>query len=127
MIIPIGFGKTCPQRPFAFELRHCLAAGEEGKCWCKPRGFGHGSADCRMRKFGRVGPIGASFHVRKLIAQRGDAALGEPLRSVIHEWVEHSGSRSMREDIAGARARRRQQQPADAVCVIDRNGHRRDA
>ena len=36
-------------------------------------------------------------------------------------------SRSMREDIAGARARRRQQQPADAVCVINRNGHRRDA
>ena len=47
--------------------------------------------------------------------------------SAIHEWVEHSGSRSMREDIAGARARRRQQQPADAVCVIDCNGYRRDA
>jgi hypothetical protein len=26
VIIPIGFGKTCPQRPFPFELRHCLAA-----------------------------------------------------------------------------------------------------
>jgi hypothetical protein len=72
-------------------------------------------------------PLGASFHVWKLIAQRGDAALGEPPRSAINEWVEHSGSRSMREDIAGARARRRQQQPADAVCGIDCNGYRRDA
>ena len=93
----------------------------------QPRGLRDGSADRRMRKFGRVGPLGASFHVWKLIAQRGDAALGEPLRGAIHERVEHSGPRSMREDIAGARARRRQQQPADAVRVTDRNGHRRDA
>ena len=103
-----------------------LAAGEEGKFRCKPRGFGHGSADRRMRKFWRVGPLGASFHVRKLIAQRGDAALGEPPRNAVHERVEHSRSRPMREDIAGARVRRHRQQPADAGCVIDRNGHGRD-
>src|SRR5262249_26933902 len=103
-----------------------LAAAGEGKFRGKPRGFGHGSADRRMRKFWRVGPLGASFHVRKLIGQRGDAALGEPPGNAVHERVEHSGSRPMREDIAGARARRRRQQPADAVGVIDRNGHGRD-
>jgi hypothetical protein len=31
VIIPIGFGKTCPQRPFAFELRHCGYAARAGK------------------------------------------------------------------------------------------------
>jgi hypothetical protein len=79
-----------------------------------------------MRKFGRVGPPGALFHVRKLIAQRGDAALTELPRGDIHERVEHSGSRPMRQDVAGARARWRQEQPGDAVRVVDRNGHGRD-
>jgi hypothetical protein len=82
-----------------------LAAGDQRKCRRKLRGYGHGGPNGRMRKFGRVGPPGALFHVRKLITQRGDAALGELPRDDLHEWVEHSGSRPMREDVAGARAR----------------------
>jgi len=79
-----------------------LAAGDQRKCRCKLRGCGHGSPNGRMRKFGRVGPPGALFHVRKLITQRGDAALTKLPRDDIHEWVEHSGSRPMGEDVAGA-------------------------
>ena len=81
-----------------------LAAGDQRKCRCKLRGCGHGSPNGRMRKFGRVGPPSALFHVRKLITQRGDAALTKLPRDDIHERVEHSGSRPMREDVAGASA-----------------------
>ena len=51
--------------------------------------------------------------------QRGDAALTEFLRNNLHEWVEHSRSRPMRQDVAGARLRRDHQQTGDGVCVID--------
>src|SRR5262249_53884916 len=85
-----------------------LAAGDQRKRRRKLRGCGHGSPNGRMRKFGRVGPPGALFHVRKLIAQRGDAALTKLPRDDVHEWVEHSSSRAVREDVAGARVRWRQ-------------------
>src|SRR5262249_40870859 len=68
-----------------------LAAGDQCKCRRKLSGCGHGGPNGRMRKFGWVGPPGALLHVRKLITQRGDAALGELPRDGVHEWVEHSG------------------------------------
>ncbi len=75
---------------------------------CKLRDCGHGSPNGRVRQFRRVGSPGALFHVRKLITQRRDAALAKLPRGDIHERVGHSGSRPMREDIAGARGRWRQ-------------------
>jgi hypothetical protein len=101
-----------------------FAAGDERKCGHEPGGLPHRGSNRRMRKLGRVGPFAPLLHVRKLIAQRGDPALSEFPCNSFHEWVEHSRSRPMREDVAGARLRRGQQQSGDGVCVIDPQGQR---
>jgi hypothetical protein len=96
-----------------------FAAGDERKCGHEPRGLRHRGSNRRMCERGRVGPFSPLLHVWKLIAQRGDAALSEFPRNNLHEWMEHSRSRSMRQDVAGARLGRDQQQTGDGVCVID--------
>ena len=44
------------------------------------------------------------FEVRKLVAQRGDVALGEAGRHVLHEGVTHAGTRAVSEHVEGKRA-----------------------
>src|SRR2546430_13955805 len=54
-----------------------FAAGGERKCGHEPGGLRHGGPDRRMRELGRVWPFAPLLHVRKLIAQRSDAALSK--------------------------------------------------
>lgn len=94
-----------------------FAAADERECGHEPRGLRHRGSNRRMCEL--FGPFSPLLHVWKLIAQCGDAALGEFPRNNLHEWVEHSRSRPMRQDVAGARLRGDQQQTGDGVCVID--------
>jgi hypothetical protein len=82
-------------------------------------GFRHRSPDGRLCELGWVGPFAALLHVGKLVAQRGDAALSEFPCHSLHEGMEHSGPRAVREHVAGARLRRRQQQGGDGMGVIN--------
>ena len=57
------------------------------------------------------------LHVGELVAQRRDAALREPVRDRRHERMRHAGAGAVRQHVAGARPRRRQQQAGDAYRV----------
>ena len=81
-----------------------LAAGEERQAVEDPRRFGNRRADCRLRDRRRVGPLRASLHVGEVVAQRGDAALGEAFGRRAHERMIHAGAGTVREHIAGPRA-----------------------
>ena len=72
----------------------------------------------------RIGPFAAALHVGKLVAQGRDAALGELRRDRRHERMLHARAGAMREDVAGARLRRRLQQARDANAVVDSDGDR---
>ena len=101
-----------------------FAAGDARKCGHEPGGLPHRGSNRRMRKLGRVGPFAPLLHIRKLITQRGDGALSELRCNGFHEWMEHSRSRPMRQDVAGTRLRRDQQQAGNDVCVIDPQSQR---
>ena len=100
-----------------------LAAGNEGEFGHEPGRFARGSANRRVGKLGRVRPPGTLLHIRKLVAQGGDAALSELCRHHSHERMSHSGPCPMREKVARARPRRHQQQGRDAVRIVDDDGH----
>jgi hypothetical protein len=72
-----------------------------------------------VRELGRVRPPATLLHVGELVAQGGDAALGELDRDRRHERMLHAGAGAMRQHIAGARARRCDEQAGDAARVID--------
>src|SRR5207247_10886854 len=61
----------------------------------------------------RSGPMAAGLHVRKLIAQRSDAAGGEPPRDRFHECMPHAGAGAMGEHIERPRLCRLEQQGRD--------------
>ena len=71
--------------------------------------------------FGRVGALRATLHVRKLVAQRCDAAFAEARGDRAHEPMLHAGTGAVREYVARARARRRDQQGRDGLRIVDRD------
>ena len=95
----------------------------------------HRGAHGGCATFGRVRPLRAALHVRKLVAQRGDAALGEIARDVRQERVRHARAGAVRHDVAGARAaasaagrkrgarRRRRSSPAPVARRIVQAAH----
>jgi hypothetical protein len=99
-----------------------LAARDERQRGQKLAGGGRGGAHRRLRQPGRVGPLAALLHVGELIAQGGDAARAELVGDGGHERVRHAGARAVREQVAGARAWRREQQARDAMRLVDRDG-----
>jgi hypothetical protein len=62
-----------------------FAAGDEGKVGQKAFDLSHGGANRRVGDRRRVGPFASPLHIRELIAQRGDAALGKPGSDRDHE------------------------------------------
>ena len=87
-------------------------------------GLGHRGADRGVRELRRVGPLAAALHVEELVAQRRDAALGEPGGDRRHERMGHAGAGAMREHVTGRAPRRRLQQAGDASVVVDGDGDR---
>jgi hypothetical protein len=59
---------------------------------------GNGGSDGGLRKLRRVGPLAAALHIRELVAQRGDGALGKPACHCCHERVRHSGAGAVGEN-----------------------------
>ena len=96
-----------------------LAAGKDCHVRQPVAGLGHGGADGGLGQAGRIGPLAAPFHVGKLIAQGGDAALAQFHGDGGQERVIHSRTRPMRQHEAGPRLRRHQQQAGDANRIVD--------
>src|SRR5437588_1745028 len=67
-----------------------FAARNEGKIRRQTRHFCNRHTDGGMGEFGRVRPLRAALHIRKLIAQRGDAAFRKPLRNGSHEGISYA-------------------------------------
>ena len=83
-----------------------LAAGDErqpGQTSCR---FGHRRAHRGMRGGGRIGALAAALHVRELVAQGRDAALGQALCDLGHEGMRHARTGAVREDVPRACAGR---------------------
>jgi hypothetical protein len=88
-----------------------LAAGDERHPRAAPRRLGDGGAHRRVCHLRHVGPLRAARHVRELVAQRRDAASGQPAGDRGHERVRHAGAGAVPEHEARRRAGGRRQQP----------------
>src|SRR5581483_7345750 len=94
------------QRFFGLCLRgHAPAkgtpAGKERKLFSPPARFGHRRSYDTMRERWRIGPLRASLHIQKLVAQRGNAPLGKAVSDGRHRPVRHARACAMREHEAG--------------------------
>jgi len=101
-----------------------LAAREQRKRRNEARGFVDRGAHRGLRERRCIRALRAALHVGKLIAQRGDAAPGEPGSDRGHEWMLHPGTCSVREHEARARIARRLQQTGHAAPAVDAQGDR---
>ena len=99
-----------------------FAAGNQRKRRQKTRGFSHRRAHRGLRELRRIGALAARLHIRKLIAQARDAALGKFARDRRHERMRHAGAGAVREHVTSARLRRRKQQAGDALRLADCDG-----
>ncbi len=72
-----------------------------------------------MTKGGWIRPTRASFHVRKLITQRGNAERLEFRGNRCHEWMLHAGAGPVREYEAPLGIRWTLQQSGDTVRIAD--------
>ena len=66
-----------------------------------------------MRDRRQIRPLAALFHIRKLVAQRRNAAIAEAKGNRFHRLVVHAGAGAMREHVGGARIFRPDQQRRD--------------
>ena len=80
------------------------------------RGAHRGVGDRR-----RIDPLAALLHVGELVAQRGDAALGEAVGDRRHRPVRHPGAGAVGQHQAGGRRRRRLPEARDGRAVRDRD------
>jgi hypothetical protein len=96
-------------------LRLCLgshataegaAAGDERQRRHEACTLRDGRAHRGMTEDRRVGTTRTALHVGELVAQCGNAALGEPGCHRVHEGVVHARSSAVRQHIAGARGKR---------------------
>jgi hypothetical protein len=69
-----------------------------------------------------VGPFGTTLHVRKLVAQRADAAAGKPFRDRAHEGMIHSSAGTMRQDVTRPCVARVLQQARDGHTIAYLDG-----
>ena len=70
--------------------------------------------DCRP-----VGPLAACFHIRKLIAQRRNAAFAKPRSKRLHEGMVHPRARPVGEDKTCARLRRMDKKRGNRIRTPD--------
>jgi len=56
----------------------------------------HSGPDCCLRQLWWIGPLSTTLHVRKLVAQRADAAAGKLCGDGTHEGMIHSSAGTMR-------------------------------
>ncbi len=116
---------------------HCLslrghapaegAASREQRQACgPPLRLGDGGAHGRVRRVRRVGPPASTLHERKLVAERGDAKVGQPVGERRHGAVRHPRARSMGEDETGEWVVRGLPQARDSADVsqVQREGRR---
>ena len=99
-----------------------FASCEEWKTGRESRRLRNCRADCGLGEFGRIRSFGAALHVRKLVAQRGDAALRKALRDGGHELMRHAGAGAVRQHIARMCVGRRLQQTGDAMDILNYDG-----
>jgi hypothetical protein len=100
-----------------------FSAGEQRQAGHEPLRFHDRRAHRRLRKLRRIGPLPAALHVRKLVAQCGNAALRQIGGDRLHERMLHAGARAMRQHVAGAGSRRLVEQAGHAHAFADRNGN----
>lgn len=74
-----------------------------------------------MRDLGRIGPLRSALHVRKLVAQRRDAAFGESFGGRRHEGVCHARAGTVREDVARARIGGQQEEAGNGLRIGNRD------
>src|SRR6185295_3830272 len=96
-----------------------LTTGKKWQVRRKPRGLGGCSADRGMTQRRWIRPPGASFHVRELIAQRGNAERVEFHGDGSQEGMLHAGAGPVRQDETTFGIRWTQQQSGDAVRIAD--------
>jgi len=122
------------QRSFFLRLRRHPAA--KGFAPSNERSFGkqtqrctHGGPDCCLRQPRRIGSLGATLHIRKLVAQRTDPAQREFCGDGCHEGMIHSRAGTMRQYVARPRVRWVLQQAGNVNgvthCDADGFGNRR--
>ncbi len=87
-----------------------FAARDQRQSDAALRSLRHRRADRCMRDRGRIGPLAASLHVGKLIAQRRDAAPGKASGNRFHRGMGHAGARTMSKNVTRLRLYRPQQQ-----------------
>jgi hypothetical protein len=99
-----------------------FAAGNERELGDTPRRFRHSRAHRLVREHRRIRPLGAAFHIRELVAQARDAALGKTGGNLRHERMRHAGPGAMGEHVTGARAGRNHKEAGDALRVLEFDG-----
>ena len=95
-----------------------FASGEESETGCAASRLRDGAANGGMSSFRRIGSPAACLHVKELVTEGGNAALGEAFGNGCEKRVLHAGPCAMGEDEAGSRVRRDLQQTGDRA-VLD--------
>lgn len=101
-----------------------FAASEKSKVGNQTRRFEHRRTHGGLSHLRRVGSFGALLHIRELVSQCRDPALGQSVGNGCHEGMCHARPRAMREDIACTRLPWRLKQARDALSVSDRYRNR---